>query len=101
MGVQIGVLNGFKIPNDPDYEEYTSTHAEYSLLKKHKKNCHAIRHILVIRVHQKKLKLGMSRPCNICQKLLLDYGVETVTYSSYKGVLITESVEELTSSDSD
>jgi cytidine deaminase len=101
-GVRVGgcILNKFTNPEDPCYEEYKSTHAEYSLIKNHKKGCPAIKHIIVIRVHQRKLKLGMSRPCNICQQLMLDYGVETVTYSYYQGLIITESVEELTSGSS-
>lgn len=94
------ILNRFSPPNDHVYK-YTSTHAEYALISRHEKNCPAIKHILVLRVHPKQLKLGMSRPCNICQQLLLDYGVETVTYSSYSGSLITETIEELTSSDSE
>lgn len=94
------ILNEFKNPEDPDYEEYKSTHAEYSLVKSHEKGCPSLKHILVIRIHPKKLDLGMSRPCYVCQELLLNYGVEKVTYSTRKGDdLVTEYVSDMSESD--
>ena len=96
------VLNEFKNPEDPDYEEYKSTHAEYSFVKSHERGCPALHHILIIRVDPKKLKLGMSRPCYVCQEMLLNYGVKRVTYSSHKGEsFVTERVLDMSSSESD
>jgi len=101
VGRNGGVLNGFKNPNDPKYDMYTSTHAEYSLVKNHSKNCPALKHILVVRFYPKKMNLGISRPCYICQTVLLDYGVERVTYSSYNGEFVTELVAEMDANSSE
>jgi len=89
------VPNGFRNPNDSTYIDYTSTHAEYSLLKSHRPDCQGIKHVLISRFYPKKLKTGYSRPCTTCQQLLKDHGVEKVTYTTkFNGILITENVNE-------
>ena len=51
--------------------------------------------ILVMKISPSKGILSMSKPCEICQKLLEHIGIKTIYYSNEKGEIVREKLENL------
>lgn len=75
-----------------------SQHAEQDVLDKYEKRKFLYKkipvrklHMIVIRVNNAG-DLCESKPCQNCLRLLRDYGIRKVTYSSENGLLITEHI---------
>lgn len=83
-----------------------SHHAEQDVLDNYEKRKFLYKkipvrklHLIVIRVNNAG-DLCESKPCQNCLKLLRDYGIRKVTYSTQEGLLVTENIAHMESTPS-